>query len=676
MLTLSVTRTSEDFFEAIIGSLGRNPWDLPFVLCYAVTAVQQEQGQSGKAGVPKPDPMMRRDSGRSVDSRSSGETLRLDYRGSIGAAKGHPSVPSEVVFTIDKSDSSEGSQSETASSADSSVTATAGYQPDDNLPWPFQEACSTCKPIFVPDLGNRIAGFEQRGWDEQPRSAVVIPILTDGAQPQTVLIVGLNPRRPFGETYANWLQLIGKQLATHIAIVKGYETEVAKTQELAQLDRAKTVFFSNVNHELRTPLTLILGPLDDVLDDKENPISVSIRDRLQIVSRNAHRLLNLVNSLLDFSRLEAGRMHALFRPVNLGAVTADLASLFRSAIKLSKIQYNVEVPDEEVQVWLDSDLWEKVVFNLIGNAFKYCLSGSIDIKIVKTKKHAVFSVTDTGCGIAESELTHIFDRFHRIESTSRSSEGTGIGLALTMEIVKLVGGTLEAQSVLGQGSTFTVILPFGNAHLPPQHLSTNVEEEEHVDMAQRKTPNIAIVEEASRWASSNQISHSGSDPSDETSTEPSSASASDFESTSASGSNSGSGSDPTTASIGHIAPGDALSIHNSVILLADDNADMRKYCSSVLRKKFKVVEVADGQLALDYARQYSPDLVVSDIMMPMLGGYGLLTALREDPATQLIPVILLSARAGTEARVDGLQAGADDYLVSVANFFVVDRLRC
>lgn len=369
-------------------------------------------------------------------------------------------------------------------------------------------------------------------------------------------------------------------------------------------------------------------------------------------------------------------MHALFRPVNLGAVTADLASLFRSAIKLSKIQYNVEVPDEEVEVWLDSDLWEKVVFNLIGNAFKYCLSGSIDIKIVKTKKHAVFSVTDTGCGIAESELTHIFDRFHRIESTSRSSEGTGIGLALTMEIVKLVGGTLEAQSVLGQGSTFTVTLPFGNAHLPPQHLSTKVEEEEHVEMAQRKTPNIAIVEEASRWASSNQISHSGSDPSDETSTEPSSASASDFESTSASGSNSGSGSDPTTASIGHIAPGDALSIHNSVILLADDNADMRKYCSSVLRKKFKVVEVADGQLALDYARQYSPDLVVSDIMMPMLGGYGLLTALREDPATQLIPVILLSARAGTEARVDGLQAGADDYLVSVANFFVVDRLRC
>lgn len=227
-----------------------------------------------------------------------------------------------------------------------------------------------------------------------------------------------------------------------------------------------------------------------------------------------------------------------------------------------------------------------------------------------------------------------------------------------MEIVKLIGGTLEVQSVLGKGSTFTVKLPFGNAHLPPQHLSTDAREKERAEITQRKTPSITIVETASRWASSHQASHSGTDPSDESSTEPSSASASDFESTSASG------SDPTS-SISPIAPDDALSIHNSVILLADDNADMRKYCSSILEKKFKVVEVADGQSALEYARQYSPDLVLSDIMMPMFGGYELLTALREDPATQLIPVILLSARAGTEARVDGLLAGADDYLVRV-----------
>ncbi|KAF7977245.1 hypothetical protein HWV62_4357 [Athelia sp. TMB] len=651
VLSLSLTRTHEEFFDATLASLGQNPCDLPFVICYSCRVVEPQKRPSQAQGIWKEvDPA----------EGKAAQMLRLEHRGSLGVPKGHVCAPADITLMIDRQDPADtSSQWETASSAASSATAAHAFQADEHLPWPFQEACVTGIPIFIPDLGSRHVGFEQRGWDERPRSAVVIPIATDGGLPQAVLVVGLNPRRPFDEAYANWLQLVAKQLATHIAITKGYTDEIAKTHELAQLDRAKTMFFSNVNHELRTPLTLIIGPLNDVLADRDAyALPDDVRDRLQVVSRNAHRLLNLVNSLLDFSGLESGRIHAYFRPVDLAAVTADLASLFRSAINKGDIRYEVVVPDEEVEVWIDLDLWEKVVFNIIGNAFKYCLSGSIDVHIRKCKRYAEFSVTDTGCGIAESELGRIFERFHRVESTSRSQEGTGIGLALTLEIVKVLGGTMDVQSTLGEGSTFFVRLPYGNTHLPAHQLSAVPESALAVEPP-RKVQNLGIVEEASRWAANSpmRISLDSLSLTDELETiaEVSNASSSDV------GSASGPTTMPAINSEG-ISAHDALSIDNSVILLADDNADMRKYCRSILAKKFKIVEVADGQAALDYAREFSPDLIVSDVMMPRLGGYELLKLLREDPATKLIPIILLSAHAGTEARVDGLLAGADDYL--------------
>lgn len=225
VLTLSLTRTFEEFFTSTMNSLGKNPCDLPFIIAYSVKVLEPQQKRPamrkpGPHPIEKPEP----------------QSIVLELQGTLGVPENHSSAPSEVKLMVDRTpeSSDQGSQSDSVSSTGSNATAKQTFQPDEGLPWPFQEACSTCKPIFIPDLGARHSSFEQRGWDEAPRSAVVIPITTDGSLPQALLIVGLNPRRPFNETYANWLQLIAKQLATHIAIVKGYAEEVAKTQELAQ----------------------------------------------------------------------------------------------------------------------------------------------------------------------------------------------------------------------------------------------------------------------------------------------------------------------------------------------------------------------------------------------------------------------------------------------------------
>ncbi|GAA93650.1 uncharacterized protein L969DRAFT_53668 [Mixia osmundae IAM 14324] len=639
-----VTKTSQarsvsEFFDATLSSLSQNPYDVPFLVCYTCNLdVTTKKKQRHATGLMPDQP----------EEKSS--VLLLGLQGTLGVPEGHAACPKELSFPWDGQDSSDqGSMSETDSSTASSATAKQSYTADDKSYWPLHEACITGKPIFMPNLGTRNDDFEIRGWDEKARAAVVIPIQTDSrSAPHAVFVLGLNPRRPFDEAYANWLQLMSKQIATQVVIVKGYEVEMVKAQELAMLDRAKTAFFSNVNHELRTPLTLILGPLDDILGDKAEELAPTVRDRLRLVSRNAHRLLTLVNSLLDFSRLEAGKMQMAARKVDFAAMTADLASLFRSAIERGHVQYLVQIPEREVEVYLDPELYEKVVFNLVGNAFKYCLSGTITVTVRATKQAALLMVTDTGVGIAESELKHIFDRFHRVESTSRTQEGTGIGLALTMEIVQLMGGTIEATSVLHKGSTFTVSIPLGTAHIPAGHIA--MEEEEPTTLGVKRMPkDTAIVDEAGRWASFGAntvlVSPAASNNSDQLQSE-------------GTGSGSGSGSDGFNGPV----TDDVLSINNSVIVLADDNPDMRKYCLSILGKKFKVVECGDGQSALDYARRYPPDMVISDIMMPRLGGYGLLKSLRDDPVTSLVPVILLSARAGTEARVDGLLAGADDYL--------------
>ena len=262
-------------------------------------------------------------------------------------------------------------------------------------------------------------------------------------------------------------------MATAVSNARAYEEERKRAEALAEINRAKTQFFSNVSHEFRTPLTLMLGPLEEVLAKPEaNPLSDD-RSLVRLAHRNGVRLLKLVNTLLDFSRIEAGRVQASFHPIDLAVFTAELASNFRSAIERAGLHLVIDCPSLPHQVYVDADMWEKVVLNLISNAFKFTFEGEIGIaaKPSSDGRYAEVTVRDTGTGIPPEELSHLFERFHRVEGArGRSIEGSGIGLALVQELIKLHGGTIRVTSEVGQGSTFTVAIPFGLGHLPADRI--------------------------------------------------------------------------------------------------------------------------------------------------------------------------------------------------------------
>ena len=478
----------------------------------------------------------------------------------------------------------------------------------------------------IDDLG-RYGALPSGGWDQPPYQAIAVPIVQQGeSRPAGMLLVGLNPFRPLAESYIGFVDLVASQIASGLASARAYEAERQRAEALAEIDEAKTAFFSNVSHEFRTPLTLMLGPLEDEIAARDGASA----DRLNMVHRNGLRLLRLVNTLLDFSRIEAGRVQATFRPTDLGAYTAELASNFRSACEHAGLVLNVDCPPLPDTVYVDADMWERVVLNLVSNAFKYTLEGNIGVTVrLADERTAELVVSDTGVGIPEDELPRIFDRFHRIEGqAARTMEGTGIGLALVNELVRLHGGTIAVQSRQGTGTTVSVALPLGYAHLPPEHVSHD---------RGRTLPEAAaaasFVAEAMRW-----LPQTGGVPDQDD------------------------GILDAAAGLFDVAD-DADQTVRPSILLADDNADMRDYVMRLLGTQYDVRVVADGEAALRAVDEQCPDLLLSDVMMPRLDGFGLVAALRSNPKLRDIPIILLSARAGQEAHVEGLDAGADDYLV-------------
>jgi PAS domain S-box-containing protein len=469
------------------------------------------------------------------------------------------------------------------------------------------------------DLGELSPGWQQivaRPWPDFARRALVLPLGASAADgtPRGFLVAGLSPRLVADERYRQFLHLLGGHIATALANIDEREHERHRARELAAIDRAKTAFFNNVSHEFRTPLTLMLGPLDELRAVTSN--EDARRDDLDILYRNTQRLSKLVNSLLDFSRVEASRVEPSYQAADLSALTAGLARTFQHATDRAGLGLLIDCPPLDEPVFVDVSMWEKIVLNLLSNAFKFTFEGSIGVRVALSGSTAELTVFDTGIGIAPENLPRLFERFHRVEGArSRSHEGTGIGLALVHELVQMHTGEVDAQSEVGKGTTFTVRVPRGASHVPSDRV--------------RREPDPAFVvsqayaEEALRWLTPSRSSR------------------------------------PPPPELANEREGSS----RPLILFADDNADMRSYVSRLLSDRWGVEAVEDGEAALAAVRRKQPDLVLADVMMPRLDGISLLRALRADPATSAIPVVLLSARAGEEAAHESLGDGADDYIV-------------
>jgi signal transduction histidine kinase len=561
---LSKTITEEEVVSCIARCLGENQKDLPFALLYLFT--------------------------------EDGNEARLACQ--TGIAENHEAAPESISLC------------------------------ENSQPWPISELLTGIDSKIVENLLERFESVPSGSWDTSPWRALLLPITSQGQdKPAGVIVAALNPFRPLDVSYAGFFNLVAGQIAASIANARAYSAERKRAEALAEIDRAKTAFFSNVSHEFRTPLTLMLGPLEDLLARSQTHLSPMAKQQLDLVSRNGARLLRLVNTLLDFSRLEAGRVQAVYLATDLARFTSELASVFRSATDKAGLRLIVDCPDLGEPVYVDRDMWEKVVLNLLSNAFKFTFEGEIAVTVRRVGDMAELRVRDTGVGIPAEAIPKLFERFHRVPNMpSRTHEGSGIGLALVHELVKLHSGSVRTESIVGQGSTFVVSIPFGQSHLPAGQMGGS-----------RSLSSTAVgakpfVEEALRWLPD---SAAGSDEifsvHDELLPVPC-----------------------PPASPGAVRPR---------VIVADDNADMRQYLSRLLSEQYEVETVADGQAALQAAHKNPPDLIVSDVMMPILDGFELLKVLRGEEETRTIPVVLLSARAGEESRVEGIEAGADDYLI-------------
>ena len=451
-------------------------------------------------------------------------------------------------------------------------------------------------------------------------AAVVLPLRTAGRDRVVgALLAALNAERALDEGYRSFLGLVAEHAERLIGGAQALEEERRRAEELAELDRAKTTFFSNVSHELRTPLTLILGPVEEAL--QEDDLRPEQRKRAEVVRRNALRLLRMVNTLLDFARVESQRLRAQFRPTDLELLTRELVGAFAPVIDRAGLRLDAELEPLPQEVFVDPDAWEKVVLNLLSNAFKFTREGEIRVALRAQDGEVLLTVADSGTGIPADELPRLFERFHRVRNdAARTHEGTGIGLALVHEFVGLHQGRVAVESEPGRGTTFTVALPLGHEHLPADQV-----EHSRFDGSAAGTA-VPYVEEASRWL--------GVDDGD---------------------------ADVLRDEEGEIADGSAG--EGERIVVVDDNADMRDYLVRLLEPHWAVTAYPDGAAALAAIRAEPPAIVISDVMMPRLDGFGLVASLRRESATSAVPVILVSARAGEESSVEGLESGADDYLV-------------
>ncbi|KAF9549215.1 hypothetical protein EC957_004515 [Mortierella hygrophila] len=636
---------------------------------------------------------------------------------------------------------------------------------DDPWAWPVRSVLADGIPrlVTLPKSTHKLA------------RALLLPILENPSVLEsritTVLIVGINPFRMLDNQYLDFLALLVANIASLLHFGRSREEERKSTEALFELNKAKISFFQNISHELRTPLTLMLAPLEDVLN--QTPEHASTRPSLEMVRRNSRRLLKLVNTLLQFSRIEAGKSEAIFEETDLSKTTREISANFESVAHGFNLEYNIiceSLDDLPGGVWVDRAMWSGILLNLIGNAFKHTWEGSVTIhqypcKGKNGRNGVAVDVKDTGVGIAAEHLDALFGRFNRIENKqSRSHEGTGIGLSLVKELTEIHGGVVSVTSAVDKGTCFHLWIPSGRNHHPSSQVKlgdskavNSLLREPRDDILNNRTDASMFVEEASQWIfqksmPGSTLTTSGTESTEEEKLEEEDdnigieymrdrqdsmeMSNSDYEvstlnldegeiskilmdlpdlahePTSDLGprsprrSSSSVAHSPKMSKMDSLAPKELPAseslfwpivtdgvygggqtqrnepsegpkddspmhrskLRRSYIIIVDDNNDMRAYLREILGKDFRVHCAVDG---LDALRVISErlkhgkriDLILSDVAMPNMNGYELLQRLRNDTTTMTTPFILLSARAGEEANVEGLDLGADDCLV-------------
>ncbi|KAG0255392.1 hypothetical protein BG011_005164 [Mortierella polycephala] len=649
---------------------------------------------------------------------------------------------------------------------------------DDLWAWPVRSVLADGVPrlVTLPKSTHKFA------------RALLLPILENpsvlDSRITMVLIVGINPFQMLDSQYLDFFTLLVANISSLIHFGCSREEERKNTEALFELNKTKILFFQNISHELRTPLTLMLSPLEDVL--RQTPENAPIRSGLEMVRRNSRRLLKLVNTLLQFSRIEAGKGHAIFEETDLTKLTREISANFESVARGFDLDYDVNCEDLSGVpggFWVDNSMWSGIILNLIGNAFKHTWKGSVSIHQYPCKGKngadgVVVNVGDTGVGIAAEHLSTLFGRFNRIENKqSRSHEGTGIGLSLVKELADVHGGTISVTSEVEKGTCFRLWIPAGRSHLASSQVKVGDSKDPALllrssksDILNNKTDASMFVEEASQWIAHKSIPQStlttsGTDSTEEdipevdddaiqlsteylcsqssvednqdyevSALDPEESELTKFlidspesedvfvpeasiDMTNESIHNRRSSPASQNAKItivehfnltsnGELTPAidSAAAIYDcnvndngclgddgrrqstvekqmnqddipprtrsrrSYIIIVDDNHDMRAYLRDVLGRDFRVRCAVDG---LDAIRLITAklqkgkriDLVLSDVAMPNMNGYELLKRLRGDCATRTTPFILLSARAGEEANVEGLDLGADDCLV-------------
>lgn len=404
-----------------------------------------------------------------------------------------------------------------------------------------------------------------------------------------------------------------------------------KAEHLAEVDRLKSRFFANISHEFRTPLTLIAGPIDGMLSEEKEEKK---RQTLSMMQRNSQRLLRLINQLLDLSRLEAGAMKLHAARTNIVSLVKGIAYSFESSARIRGVALDVDCKEDEREVYCDRDMVEKILSNLLSNAFKFTAEGGkVSVNFTtkqsdQTEKERLLrritprsdivageyvelSVHDTGIGIPPDQLDRVFDRFYQVDaSQTRMQEGSGIGLALIKELVELHHGTIQVKSQVSRGSTFTVRLPLGRSHLKDDEVV-----EERVG-----------IEPTLREAEGTLVDKTGGEAPGETEPE-------------------------------------QIKAEKPIVLVVEDNADVRAYIRDYLLPAYQVTDARDGAEGIGKAREVVPDLIISDVMMPGKDGYEVCRTLKRDEKTSHIPIILLTAKAASENKTQGLEIGADDYLI-------------